>query len=135
VFQSIAKALQYIYHDLSLGDTSPIQPDAGTDKEIVKRLKKKWPTTIHRDIKLHNIPISKSPPLQIPLEKPKAFPFCFIKTKTLEPRPTYPRIVLADFGTACQEDDEDWVKKDTHHAGTYSWMPPELPKWTECGDI
>ncbi|MCJ1246408.1 hypothetical protein MMC30_003615 [Trapelia coarctata] len=135
VFQSIAKALQYIHHGLSLSDPSPIQPDAGTDEDVVKRLKKKWPTTIHRDIKLHNILITQSQPLQIPVEKPMAFPFCFLRTKTLEPRPTYPRIVLADFGTACQEDDEDWLEKDTRHAGTYSWMPPELPKWTERGDI
>lgn len=73
----------------------------------MKKLKKKWPTTIHRDIKLHNILISQSRPVQIPVKRAMAFPLCFIKTKTLELRPLYLRIILADFGTACQEDDKD----------------------------
>jgi len=131
VFQSLAKALQFLYHVLWHDDPSSIQPDAGSHEEIVRRLKKKWPTTNHLDVKLHNLLISQSQSIHIPGERLMAFPFSFIEAKTLELRPRCPRTVLADFGTACQEDDNDWKERDAISAGTFGWMHPELPKWTE----
>jgi hypothetical protein len=60
-----------------------------------------------------------------------AFPFCYIKAKTVELQLRYHQTVLADFDTARQADDNDWKERDTIPAGTFGWMPPELPNWTE----
>ena len=86
-------------------------------------------------MKLGNILLCRSYPILRQVKHPRAFPFCFASaTRTHDFQP-FPRVVLADFGAACQQEDGDWEDKDDTFTGTLSWMPPELPIWSERGDV
>ncbi|MCJ1383176.1 hypothetical protein MMC17_006289 [Xylographa soralifera] len=135
VFQSLTSALQYIHHGIKPGDQSPIQAHNGTDLQLAEKLRKKWPTILHRDVKLANILLCRSWPVLRQVKKPLPFPFCFASATHTQDWQPLPRIVLADFGAACQQEDKDWEDKDDTFTGTLSWMPPELPIWSERGDV
>ncbi|MCJ1295051.1 hypothetical protein MMC34_006612 [Xylographa carneopallida] len=135
VFQSLTSALQYIHHGIKPSDPSPIQTNKGSGLPLAERLRKKWPTILHRDIKLADILLCRTWPFIREVQKPLPFPLCFTSTTNTHYSQPFPRVVLADFGAACQQGDQDWDDKDDTFTGTLSWMPPELPAWSERGDV
>ena len=48
--------------------------------------------------------------------------------------PSFPRVILADFGIATKRGDDDFDEVESH-CGTAQWMSPELPESTARGDI
>lgn len=113
VFESLTFALEYVHHGIKPHHPPPAQAPGETDLRVARRLQRQWPTILHRDIKLANVLLSRS-------NEASSGPF---------------RVVLADFGVACQMEDEDWNNKDRGFTGTFEWMPPELPVWSEQGDV
>ncbi|MCJ1432665.1 hypothetical protein MMC27_002022 [Xylographa pallens] len=135
VFRSLTSALQYIHHGIKPSDPSPIKLHNGTDLQLAEKLRRKWPTILHRDVKLANILLCRSCPVLRQAKHPLPFPFCFASAIRTQDSQPFPRVVLADFGAACQQGDGDWADKDDTFTGTLSWMPPELPIWSERGDV
>ena len=86
-------------------------------------------------MKLANILLCRPWPVLRHVKKPLPFPFSFASATHTQQWHPFPRVVLADFGAACQQGDQDWEDKDDTFTGTLSWMPPELPVWSERGDV
>ena len=135
IFRSLASALQYLHHGIPNGVPSPRLRFPGEDDEMVAlKLLDEWQLILHRDIKPHNIFLRAARPITCISEEPRSFPLCFVRRKTESQIPTFPRVILADFGIATKRGEKDFDDIGRLF-GTPEWMPPELPESTARGDI
>ena len=140
VFRSLASALQYIHHGINenskFHETRVRGIDAGVgDKEFVDMWEEEqWPLIQHRDIKLQNS-LLRYGAKRRHVNEPRPFPRCFQTHRVMKTvYPTFPTILLADFGIACTGRDED-CHEVTERWGTPHWLPPEVPECSARGDV
>ncbi|KAL8685838.1 MAG: hypothetical protein Q9218_007514 [Villophora microphyllina] len=106
VFLQIAEAVAYIHQGYDYR-----HPD--------KELPKDWLSVIHRDIKPHNILLQRAPDGDLDHPGPER----------------YPRIILADFGTALRAGKPGEEPTSDEYCGTKAYQPPETPDHSQIGDV